>query len=324
MIKNYQDFIFEKFKKPEIEDIEAESYTDKDGNEISNDGKKMPKKSSKKKGDFLRRTKEKTKRVVTGDSIVSGKYPLTDLNPATLDKIIKFWKDGDKRSAGEVLRTAIIKEKEMQAKTGFSLLLTGIALTKMGVDSIQADNVTDNAPTDNAPTTSDVEKLQTEKAPEAPIEKENIDIDVVETPDKTYSYDEFKELHSEIMKPRSEEGLENYLSQGSLGRKQLKEIEGIKSFASENPDVVIGYAKSKSLNVATSWARHNAQSDLVLKYSDFTVNGDHVTSYFKGSMRGFGIADGNATEYGDYMKILQDSDGVYHVIGAYKGTVTKN
>lgn len=84
----------------------------------------------------------KTKRIITGthvgfDPKEGAKYPLTALGQKNFDSIVSAWKSGDKDRAAELLRSIIIKERDSQFKFGVAAIMSGIALSKLGIDRLE-------------------------------------------------------------------------------------------------------------------------------------------------------------------------------------------
>jgi hypothetical protein len=94
-----------------------------------------------------KRTVAKVKRIVTGDHVgfdpkVGNKYPLTYLPEEKFNKLVEYWKAGDKNKAAEFLRGIIIKERDAQFKVGAALIMVGATMVKAGfpVEDITPEN----------------------------------------------------------------------------------------------------------------------------------------------------------------------------------------
>jgi hypothetical protein len=116
-INNYKNFLLEK---------------DEDKSKVKGKGK---------------RTTAKVKRIVTGDHVgfdpkVGNKYPLTYLPEEKFNKLVEYWKAGDKNKAAEFLRGIIIKERDAQFKVGAALIMVGATMVKAGfpVEDITPEN----------------------------------------------------------------------------------------------------------------------------------------------------------------------------------------
>jgi nucleoid-associated protein YgaU len=107
----------------------------------------------------------KAKRIVTGthvgfDPKEGAKYPLTALGQKNFDSIVAAWKKGDKDQAAELLRSVIIKERDSQFKFGVAAIMSGIAISKFGIDRLEElvkEPLTNTTPPTTPPVTPPTE-----------------------------------------------------------------------------------------------------------------------------------------------------------------------
>lgn len=86
---------------------------------------------------------EKVKRIATGthagfDPKEGAKYPLTALGQKSFDRIVTAWDNGKGvDQAAEILRSIIIKERDMQLKMGVAAIVAGVSLAKIGIVAME-------------------------------------------------------------------------------------------------------------------------------------------------------------------------------------------